>query len=72
MNSNCGACSNRTKIVAALKQQPGVTVDALGSCLRMPGSKQVAGGHENKVEAFRRSVFPIFGNIYSKGPFHDK
>ena len=58
MNSNCGARSNRTEIVAALRRQPGVTVDALGSCLRTAGDKKVASGYENKLEAFRRSVFP--------------
>lgn len=51
LNSNCDAPSGRTRIVQALREQPGIRVDALGLCLN--GSSLMR-GPEAKYNAFRR------------------
>lgn len=54
VNSNCEAPSGRNQIVASLRAQPGVKVDALGRCLS--GGGAILNGPEAKHEAFRGSV----------------
>lgn len=52
MNSNCQPASDRTRIVEELREQPGITVDALGRCLN-EGNVTPAGAG-NKQETFRK------------------
>ena len=65
LNSNCDAPSGRTRIVEALKAQPGIRVDALGLCLNGSGMTR---GPEAKFNTFRRCF--VSANGFRKNNFN--
>ena len=52
VNSNCKAPSGRNGIVSELRRQPGVTVDALGTCLNT--GLRLPRGSMNKFHVLRQ------------------